>query len=137
MARRHRKKLVIDNVSINVLPLIGILMVIVVFFAIFGFRRTEVALDHQAITFDDEWIWSCIEGNALVVTIRGNGDIWLGGAIRDLDDVELAAIKLRAQKGTTEAIIRLEDTVEAGHYVDVIDTLKEAGIDNIAYMQIN
>jgi biopolymer transport protein ExbD len=69
----------------------------------------------------------------VLVTIRAGGEVWIEDRIVDVRAVRANIERMHAQKPESGVLLVADKDAEAGILVQVIDQVREGGVENIAF----
>ena len=73
------------------------------------------------------------ESKSMIVTIYGTGDIEIENRIVDVRAVRANVEKMHAVKPENGVMVVADENAEAGLLVQVVDQVKQGGVDNITF----
>jgi len=132
--RRGKKEPITENYSIPMYPLIGVLMVVVVFYVAFG-NLPRQKYRHQAAVDVLDWAEHSITNGVMLITLNENSEIYSANKIRTLYEIEQAARHLKREKKLVGVYMRLHEDALTDRYLEILKILKEAEINNISYYE--
>jgi biopolymer transport protein TolR len=120
--------------EINVTPMVDIMLVIlIIFMVITPFLQQGVSVTLPQNMRNPEEDPAIIKESSVVVAITNDGSLYIGKKKIDKDTLKTEIDEKMASKPENERIVYIRSDVAAnyGEVVDVINTIREAGIDQI------
>ena len=116
--------------SINIIPMIDVIFFLLVFFMLFtSFRSTPEGLDMQlpkAVTTTQQ------NENDLLVNITKDGNYYYNNENISLNKLTEIVKEEYDNSGDVTAIINADEEVQYKHVIEVMDSLRNAGIYKLA-----
>ena len=128
-SRRHAEELA--ETGIDLAPMLDFVMNLLIFFIITAVFTKELGLSVNRAGASAET--STTEAANVLVTLRANGEIWIDDRIVDVRAVRANIERIHAQKPEIAALVVADKDSEAGLLVQVIDQVREGGVQNIAF----
>ncbi len=127
-SRRHVHE--VGENGIDLAPMLDFVMNLLIFFIITAVFTKELGLTvNRAGAASAEGVK---ETASVLVTIRASGEIWIEDRIVDVRAVRANIERLHAQKPESGVLLVADKDAETGVLVQVIDQVREGGIQNIA-----
>ena len=127
--RRHYHQ---DETSgVDLAPMLDFVLNLLIFFII-----TAVFTKELGLTVNRAGAAAGMAGKettSVMVTIRASGEVWIEDRIIDVRAVRANIERLHAQKPESGVLIVADKGAEAGLLVQVIDQVREGGVENVAF----
>jgi len=120
-----------ETSGIDLAPMLDFVMNLLIFFIITAVFTKELGLSVNRAGASAET--STTETANVLVTLRANGEIWIDDRIVDVRAVRANIERIHAQKPEIAALVVADKDAEAGLLVQVIDQVREGGVQNIAF----
>jgi len=120
-----------ETSGIDLAPMLDFVMNLLIFFIITAVFTKELGLSVNRAGASAET--STTETANVLVTLRANGEIWIDDRIVDVRAVRANIERVHAQKPEIAALVVADKDAEAGLLVQVIDQVREGGVQNIAF----
>jgi len=120
-----------ETSGIDLAPMLDFVMNLLIFFIITAVFTKELGLSVNRAGASAET--STTETANVLVTLRANGEIWIDDRIVDVRAVRANIERVHAQKPELAALVVADKDAEAGLLVQVIDQVREGGVQNIAF----
>jgi biopolymer transport protein ExbD len=120
-----------ETSGIDLAPMLDFVMNLLIFFIITAVFTKELGLSVNRAGASAET--STTEAANVLVTLRANGEIWIDDRIVDVRAVRANIERVHAQKPELAALVVADKDAEAGLLVQVIDQVREGGVQNIAF----
>jgi biopolymer transport protein ExbD/biopolymer transport protein TolR len=120
--------------DINVTPMVDIMLVIlIIFMVITPFLQQGVSVTLPQNMRNPEEDPAIIKESSVVVAITNDGSLYIGKKKVDKDGLKAEIDEKMASKADNERIVYIRSDIAAnyGEVVDVINTIRDAGIDQI------
>jgi len=127
MARKVREEE--EDAAIDMTPMLDIVFIMLIFFIV-----TTVFVKEAGIEVNKpEASESFMPKNAnIFIAITEDGDVWLDKRQVDADSVRANVERLLAEQPTDYVIIQADEKAKHGLVVEIMDQVKDAGIDKIS-----
>ena len=127
--RRHYHQQ--ETSGIDLAPMLDFVLNLLIFFIITAVFTKEVGLtlNRAGAAAPD----TTKETSSLLVTIRASGEIWIEDRIVDVRAVRANVERLHVQKPEIGVLIVADKDAEAGLLVQVVDQVREGGVQNVAF----
>ena len=120
-----------ESGAIDLAPMLDFVMNLLIFFIITTVFTKELALNvNRAGASGGD---ASGETSSVLVTVRGNGEIWIEDRIVDVRAVRANIERLHVQKPESGVLLVADKDAEAGVLVQVIDQVREGGVQNISF----
>ncbi|MBM4242760.1 MAG: biopolymer transporter ExbD [Deltaproteobacteria bacterium] len=120
-----------ESGAIDLAPMLDFVMNLLIFFIITAVFTKELGLTvNRAGASGGE---SSGETSSVLVTVRGSGEIWIEDRIVDVRAVRANIERLHVQKPEAGVLLVADKDAEAGVLVQVIDQVREGGVQNISF----
>ena len=120
-----------ETSGIDLAPMLDFVLNLLIFFIITAVFTKELGLTlNRAGTSAPD---TTKEASSILVTIRANGEIWIEDRIVDVRAVRANVERLHVQKPGTGVLIVADKNAEAGLLVQVVDQVREGGVQNVAF----
>jgi biopolymer transport protein ExbD len=117
--------------GIDLAPMLDFVMNLLVFFIITAVFAKEVGIEvSRPGSGAGE---GGKESKSMIVTIYGTGDIEIEGRIIDVRAVRANVEKMHAVKPENGVMVVADKTVAAGHLVEVLDQIRQGGVEDISF----
>lgn len=129
-----RKQHTIDPVPVQLAPLVDVLLLLVIFFAVsYKFGQDEQLMDISVPAADEGKERAKTSVGEIVINVKADGTMVINGQDNTHDEL-LAKLKNIAAVYKDQAVIIRGDIKTAyEHIVHVLDTCQKAGIWNVAF----
>lgn len=129
-----RKQHTIDPVPMQLAPLVDVLLLLVIFFAVsYKFGQDEQLMDISVPAADEGKERAKTSVGEIVINVKADGTMVVNGQDNSHDEL-LSKLKNIASVYKDQAvIIRGDIKTEYDHIVKVLDTCQKAGIWNVAF----
>jgi biopolymer transport protein ExbD len=130
-----RKHTSIDPTPVQLAPLVDVLFLLVIFFAVTShFGRMEQVLDISVPASEkkDEKKDARQVGE-IIVNIKLNGEIWVNSQVVTVEDLLIKLQNISTVHKDQAVILRGDEGADYKHIIRVLDTCLKAGIWNIAF----
>jgi biopolymer transport protein ExbD len=121
-----------ETSGIDLAPMLDFVMNLLIFFIITAVFTKELGLTVNRAGASGEASASS-EAASVMVTLRANGEIWIDDRIVDVRAVRANIERIHAQKPEIAALVVADKDAEAGLLVQVIDQVREGGVQNVAF----
>ena len=120
-----------ETSGIDLAPMLDFVMNLLIFFIITAVFTKElgITVNRAGAAAPD----ATKEASSLLVTIRAGGEIWIEDRIVDVRAVRANVERVHVQKPETGVLIVADSDSEAGLLVQVVDQVREAGVQNVAF----
>lgn len=128
MARRNVSAAPVDDEDINITPLLDIVFIMLIFFIVTAVFIKEPGVDvtrPDAVTSED------IRRLSVLVAIRSDDTIWINKEEVELNEVEVRIRELRRETPQGAAVVQVDTEARSELMLDVVQAVKDAGIDNV------
>lgn len=118
-----------EDANIDMTPMLDIVFIMLIFFIVTTSFVKEAGIDvsrPSAKTAEKK-----SQGNVLIA-IRSNGEIWIDKRQVDIRSVRASVERLRAANPEGSVVIIADKASETGRFVEVMDQVKLAGVENIS-----
>ena len=118
-----------EDANIDMTPMLNIVFIMLIFFIVTTSFVKEAGIDvsrPSAKTAEKK-----SQGNVLIA-IRSNGEIWIDKRQVDIRSVRASVERLRAANPEGSVVIIADKASETGRFVEVMDQVKLAGVENIS-----
>ena len=118
-----------EDANIDMTPMLDIVFIMLIFFIVTTSFVKEAGIDvsrPSAKTAEKK-----SQGNVLIA-IRSNGEIWIDKRQVDIRSVRASVERLRAANPEGSVVIIADKSSETGRFVEVMDQVKLAGVENIS-----
>ncbi|MFA5941548.1 MAG: biopolymer transporter ExbD [Sinimarinibacterium sp.] len=127
--RRHAHDEPTSETGIDLAPMLDFVLNLLIFFIITAVFVKEVALDASRPTTKAA---ESKEAGTILIAIKESGDIFVGSRQTDVRAVRAAIERLHSQKPEDVAVIIAEGAAATGVLVQVMDQVRQGGIDQIS-----
>lgn len=127
--RRHYNQE--ESTGIDLAPMLDFVMNLLIFFIITAVFTKELALPVNRTGASSGS--SNKEASSVLVAIRASGEIWIGDRIVDVRAVRANIERVHAQKPESGVLIVADKDSQAGILVQVVDQVREGGVENISF----
>jgi biopolymer transport protein ExbD len=129
--RRHYRQE--ETSGIDLAPMLDFVMNLLIFFIITAVFTKELGLtlNRAGAAAPD----TTKETSSLLVTIRASGEIWIEDRIVDVRAVRANVERLHVQKPETGVLIVADKDAAAGLVVQVVDQVRQGGVQNVAFAE--
>jgi biopolymer transport protein ExbD len=127
--RRHSYEDAGSDTGIDLAPMLDFVLNLLIFFIITAVFVKEIALDASRPTTKAA---ESKEAGTILIAIREDGEIIVGNRVTDLRAVRAAIERLHSQKPEDVVVIAAEGSAATGVLVQVMDQVKQGGVDQIS-----
>ena len=129
-----RKQHSIDPVPMQLAPLVDVLLLLVIFFAVsYKFGRDEQLMDISVPAADEGKERGRTSVGEIVVNVKSEGQLVVNGLDVTLADLLVKLKNISAIYKDQAVIIRGDEVTDFKFIVNVMDTCQKAGIWNVAF----
>lgn len=129
-----RKQHTIDPVPMQLAPLVDVLLLLVIFFAVsYKFGQDEQLMDISVPAADEGKERSRTSVGEIVVNVKKDGSIVVNGQDISVEDLLTKLQNITAVYKDQAVIIRGDEVTDFKAVVTVMDTCQKAGIYNVAF----
>ena len=109
-------------------PLLDIVFIMLIFFIVTSTFIKEPGIDPlRPATVTQEQ-----QKPGILVGISSNDEIYIDGKIVDLDEVSFRVKELRRETPKGNVVLQADVGAKSGTMIDVLNAIKDAGIDDVA-----
>jgi len=127
--RRRSRRPIDSSGDIDITPMIDVVFIMLIFFVVSTSFVKEAGIDvnrpSAATAVRQE------RGN-VVIAIRPSGEVWMDGRPVDIRAVRSHVERLRAGNPAGTVILLADEEARSGTLVRVMDSVRQAGVDNVA-----
>lgn len=116
--------------DINITPFVDVVLVLLVIFMVTTPMMIKEAMEIKLPKASEG---NKIDTSLLALAINKNGQVLLKGQLISLDELYNEAQILKTESPDIKAIISADKESQHKHLIDVIDTIKKAGVINFAF----
>jgi biopolymer transport protein ExbD len=127
--RRHHQQE--EATGIDLAPMLDFVLNLLIFFIITAVFTKELGLTVNRAGAAPAATTK--EAPSVLVTIRASGEIWIEDRIVDVRAVRANIERMHAQKPESGVLIVADKDAESGLLVQVIDQVREGGVQNVAF----
>lgn len=120
-----------DTSGIDLAPMLDFVLNLLIFFIITAVFTKELGLTVNRAGAASGM--AAKETTSVLVTIRASGEIWIEDRVVDVRAVRANIERLHAQKPESGVLLVADKDAEAGLLVQVIDQVREGGVENVAF----
>ncbi|RUO78772.1 biopolymer transporter ExbD [Idiomarina tyrosinivorans] len=118
-----------EDASIDMTPMLDIVFIMLIFFIVTTSFVKEAGIDVNK----PEASQAQKKPSAnIFIAIRANGEVWMDKRMVDVERVAANVERMVAEQPTDLVVIQADKKAEHGVVVQVMDQVKEAGIDKIS-----
>ncbi|MEX1221438.1 MAG: biopolymer transporter ExbD [Idiomarina sp.] len=118
-----------EDATIDMTPMLDIVFIMLIFFIVTTSFVKEAGID---VTKPESDQAQKKPSANIFIAIRANGEVWMDKRMVDVERVAANIERLLAEQPTDLVVIQADKEARHGLVVDVMDQIKEAGIDNIS-----
>jgi biopolymer transport protein ExbD len=118
-----------EEAALDMTPMLDIVFILLIFFIVTTSFVKEAGIEVNKPKAANQ---STQKSANIFIAVRDNGEIWLDKRVVDIERVAATIEKLLAEQPTDVVIIQADKKAEHGKVVQVMDAIKEAGIDRIS-----
>jgi biopolymer transport protein ExbD len=118
-----------EEATLDMTPMLDIVFILLIFFIVTTSFVKEAGIEVNKPKAANQ---SKQKSANIFIAVRDNGEIWLDKRVVDIERVAATIEKLLAEQPTDVVIIQADKKAEHGKVVQVMDAIKEAGIDRIS-----
>ena len=127
--RKRRRKSPIEETSIELMPLLDVVFILLIFFIVTTSFVKESGIDVLKPTAKTA---QKKEKASIFVAIKDNGEIWIQKRKIDLGSVRANIEKLHAESPEGSVIIQADKRSQTGILIQVMDQIRSANVENIS-----
>ena len=118
-----------EPAEINLTPMIDIVFILLIFFLVTTsfVRESGIQVDRPAAASSES-----VEGSAIMIAIRPDGEIWLDRRAVDLRRLQPTIARVHSRSPDAPVVIQADRGADVGLLVQVMDQIRLAGIRDIA-----
>ncbi|CAB0149666.1 MULTISPECIES: ExbD/TolR family protein [Gammaproteobacteria] len=118
-----------EDAAIDMTPMLDIVFIMLIFFIVTTSFVKEAGIDVNK----PEASQAQKKPSAnIFIAIRANGEVWMDKRMVDVERVGANIERLLAEQPTDIVVIQADEEAKHGVVVEVMDQIKEAGIDKIS-----
>ncbi|WP_027848738.1 ExbD/TolR family protein [Marinospirillum minutulum] len=118
-----------DDTEVNLTPMLDVVFILLIFFIVTTsfVRESGIEVDPpQASTTE-------VQSQAsILVAITSEGDVWVDRQPLALSAIGPVVARLQAERPQSSVVIQADKASRSGRLVEVMDKLRQAGVDKIA-----
>lgn len=118
-----------DDIGIDLTPMLDVVFILLIFFIVTTsfVRESGIEVDPpQASTAE-------VQAQAsILLAITSEGDVWVDGQPLPLTALGPVVARLHAERPQSSVVIQADKASRSGRLVEVMDRLRQAGVDKIA-----
>ena len=118
-----------EDATIDMTPMLDIVFIMLIFFIVTTSFVKEAGID---VTKPESDQAQKKPSANIFIAIRENGEVWMDKRMVDVERVAANIERLLAEQPTDLVVIQADKEARHGLVVDVMDQIKEAGIDKIS-----
>jgi len=115
--------------DINVTPMVDIMLVLLIIFMVTATYITRQAID---VNLPEAKTGEEVSTTTLGLVVASDGSLFLNGERVTLDELEAKTKALAKENPELQAVVDGDKSVSYGRVMEVIDTLRSAGVKNFA-----
>jgi biopolymer transport protein ExbD len=118
-----------EDAAIDMTPMLDIVFIMLIFFIVTTSFVKEAGID---VNKPDASQATKKPSANIFIAIRANGEVWMDKRMVDVERVGANIERLLAEQPTDMVVIQADKDARHGVVVQVMDQIKEAGIDKIS-----
>lgn len=118
-----------EDAAIDMTPMLDIVFIMLIFFIVTTSFVKEAGID---VNKPDASQATKKPSANIFIAIRANGEVWMDKRMVDVERVGANIERLLAEQPTDMVVIQADKDAKHGVVVEVMDQIKEAGIDKIS-----
>lgn len=118
-----------EEAAIDMTPMLDIVFIMLIFFIVTTSFVKEAGIDVNKPESDQA---SKKPSANIFIAVRANGEVWMDKRMVDVERVAANIERLLAEQPTDIVVIQADKEARHGVVVEVMDQVKEAGIDKIS-----
>jgi biopolymer transport protein ExbD len=118
-----------EDAAIDMTPMLDIVFIMLIFFIVTTSFVKEAGID---VNKPDASQATKKPSANIFIAIRANGEVWMDKRMVDVERVGANIERLLAEQPTDMVVIQADKEAKHGVVVQVMDQIKEAGIDKIS-----
>jgi biopolymer transport protein ExbD len=122
-----------DSTGIDLAPMLDFVLNLLIFFIITAVFVKEVGMNVSRHGGGVGGPATGKEAGSISVVLKENGDVLVDNRAVDVRAVRANVERLHAQKPEWGVMITTEQNAESGMLVQVIDQVREGGVDNVSF----
>lgn len=126
---RRRRGRAQEEDEVNLTPMLDVVFIMLIFFIVTASFLKESGLD---VSRPDAAPSEQKANESIVVTIAGDGQLWINGRQTDPRAVRPNIERLHAENPDGPVVISAAEEAQNGLIVQVIDAARLAGVDNVS-----
>ncbi|MFC6439567.1 biopolymer transporter ExbD [Bowmanella sp. JS7-9] len=127
MARKHRAEE--EDAAIDMTPMLDIVFIMLIFFIVTTSFVKEAGIEVNKPKAQNK---SEQKKANIFIAINSNGEVWIDKRMVDVDLVSAEVERLLAEQPSEVVFIQADEEAKHGIVMEVMDQVKEAGIDRIS-----
>ena len=126
--RRYVARTETEEEDVNMTPLLDIVFIMLIFFIVTStfIKEPGVEIQRPGTVTQEE------QNPGILVGISGQDEVYIDGKIVDLDEVTFRVKELRRETPKGNVVLQADVDAKSQTMVDVLNRIKDAGIDNVA-----
>jgi biopolymer transport protein ExbD len=122
-----------ESTGIDLAPMLDFVLNLLIFFIITAVFVKEVGFQVQRHGGGAGGPPSSKETGSISVVVKQSGEVLVDGRVVDVRAVRPNIVRLHAQKPDWGVMVTAEKNSEAGLLVQVMDQIRQGGVDNISF----
>ncbi|WP_114417143.1 ExbD/TolR family protein [Marinospirillum perlucidum] len=118
-----------EDSEVNLTPMIDVVFILLIFFIVTTsfVRESGIQVDPpQAATAESQ------SQTSILVAISPQGEVWVDGNPQSLASLGPRVARLLSERPQASVVIQADKEARSGRLVEVMDRLRQAGVNNLA-----